>query len=97
MMQRNDTGETFGRWLLAQRDREGCVGDLVKAARGDPQFPRDGNPEAVRKRLRDTMVERDMFEAVDDAEFDWLGSSDDIEVEIAIDDLEEPEERSGGA
>lgn len=68
----NQHGETFGAWLLTQRDREGWVGELVKAARADPQFPKRGDPEDVRKRLRDTMAEGDMFEAVDDAETDWL-------------------------
>lgn len=72
MRQRNDSGETFGRWLLAQRDREGWVGDLVKSARADPLFPKEGDPEGVRKRLREVQAEGDMFEAVDDAESDWL-------------------------
>ena len=71
MADTNDTGETFGAWLLAQRDREGWVGDLVKAARSDREFPRNGSPEDVRRRLRETMAEGDMFEAVDDAESDW--------------------------
>ena len=72
MARLNDNGETFGRWVLAQTNREGWIGDLVTAARSDRQFPRDGDPEAVRKRLRETMAEGDMFEAVDDAESDWL-------------------------
>ncbi len=72
MSNTNDHGETFGRWLLNQKDRDGWVGDLAKAARTDPKFPRDGDPNAVRARLRDTMAEGDMFEAVDDAESDWL-------------------------
>jgi hypothetical protein len=61
----------FGRWLLAQVPREGWVGDLIAAAKLDPQFPKDGDPEAVRKRLRDIQAEGDMFQAVDDAELDW--------------------------
>jgi hypothetical protein len=31
----NDKAETFGEWLLAQCDREGWIGNLVKAARAD--------------------------------------------------------------
>ncbi len=62
----------FGRWLLRQVDREGLIGELAKAARADPGFPKDGDPEAVRARLRLAMAEGDMFEAVDDAEMDWL-------------------------
>lgn len=56
----NDKGETFGEWLLVQRDREGWVGDLVKAARADPKFPKRGQPEAVRARLREVQCEGDM-------------------------------------
>ena len=41
----NDHGETFGAWLLKQRDREDWVGDLVTAAKSDRQFPKQGNPE----------------------------------------------------
>ncbi|MFD1950267.1 hypothetical protein ACFSGX_05740 [Sphingomonas arantia] len=72
MADTNDNGETFGAWLLLQKDREGRVGDLATAARSDPKFPRMGSPEDVRARLRDTMAEGDMFEAVDDAEADWM-------------------------
>ena len=64
----------FGRWLLAQVPREGWVGDLIAAAKLDPYFPRDGDPEAVRKRLRDVQAEGDLFQAVDDAELDWEDS-----------------------
>jgi hypothetical protein len=64
---------TFGRWLLAQVRREGWVGDLIAAAKRDPAFPKDGDPEAVRTRLREVQAEGDMFQAVDDAELDWEG------------------------
>ncbi|MFD1950264.1 hypothetical protein ACFSGX_05725 [Sphingomonas arantia] len=74
MRMTNDQGETFGGWLLQQKDREGWVGDLAKAARSDPKFPKAGDPEAVRGRLREMMAEGDMFEAVDDAESAWLSS-----------------------
>lgn len=72
MTHEREQGESFGGWLLAQRDREGWIGDLVKAARSDREFPRRGTPEDVRRRLRETMAEGDMFEAVDDAESEWL-------------------------
>jgi hypothetical protein len=62
---------SFARWLLGQRPREGFVGELVAAAKKDPSFPKDGDPEAVRKRLRAVMAEGDMFQAVDDAELEW--------------------------
>jgi hypothetical protein len=62
---------SFGRWLLRQEE-EGLRAGLIRAARTDPQFPLDGDPEAVRGRLRPCMAEGDMFEAVDEAELDWL-------------------------
>ena len=71
MANTNDKGETFGVWLLMRKDREGRVGDLVKAARSHPKFPHAGSPRDVRARLRETMA-GDMFEAVDDAESDWM-------------------------
>lgn len=74
MSDTNDYDETFGAWLLKQKDLDGWVGVLAKAAKADPQFPRQGSPEDVRRRLRDTMAEGDMFEAVDDAERDWMRS-----------------------
>jgi hypothetical protein len=68
-------GETFGRWWFAQTGRAGWTGDLVTAAKSDREFPRNGDPEAVRKRLRDTMAGGDMFEAVDNAEGEWMSEA----------------------
>lgn len=62
----------FGRWLLMQTERGGLVGELAKCAVADRGFPKDGDPEAVRQRLRVGQAEGDMFEAVDEAELDWL-------------------------
>jgi len=62
----------FGRWVLEQTNRDGWIGDLAKAAKADRGFPKDGDPDAVRKRLGDLQAEGDMFEAVDDAETAWL-------------------------
>lgn len=61
----------FGRWLLMQGERGGLVGDLAKGAMADRGFPRDGDPEAVRKRLSMLQADGDMFEALDEAELDW--------------------------
>ncbi|MBO9724293.1 MAG: hypothetical protein J7530_07960 [Novosphingobium sp.] len=62
----------FGRWLLMQAERGGLVGDLAKGAMADRGFPRDGDPEAVRKRLSMLQADGDMFEALDEAELDWF-------------------------
>ncbi len=61
----------FGRWLVRQPE-EGMRAELVKAARMDRNFPLNGDAEAVRARLRACMAEGDMFEAVDEAELDWM-------------------------
>nr|WP_167381939.1 hypothetical protein [Novosphingobium panipatense] len=54
-----------------QAGRGGLVGDLAKGAMADRGFPRDGDPEAVRKRLSMLQADGDMFEALDEAELDW--------------------------
>ena len=62
----------FGRWLLRQDKRDSLIGELAKCAKRDPAFPAGGDAEAVRKRLSELQAEGDMFEALDDAELDWL-------------------------
>ncbi|WP_267381088.1 MULTISPECIES: hypothetical protein [unclassified Sphingomonas] len=62
----------FGRWLLAQRDRGDWVDGIADAARADRNFPKEGDPEAVRKHLRGQQADGDAFAAVDDAENDWM-------------------------
>jgi hypothetical protein len=66
-----DEREPFGRWLLAQTDRGDWIDELAAAARGDRRFPRNGNPDDVRKHLNAMGAEGDMFERVDDAEAAW--------------------------
>lgn len=61
----------FGRWLLLQADAGGFLGQLAQAAKNDRGFPKDGDPEAVRKRLNTLGADPDMHEALDDAELDW--------------------------
>lgn len=62
----------FGAWLLAQKDRDGTLGELIATAKKDPRFPKHGDPDAVRKRLQEGGADADMWAAVDDAELDWL-------------------------
>jgi hypothetical protein len=66
-----DAPVPFGRWVLHQIDRGGFIGDLAKAAKADRGFPKDGGPDAVRKRLSEQGADPDMHEALDDAELDW--------------------------
>lgn len=63
---------SFGRWLLDQRQREDAIGSLAKQAFGDPGFPRDGSPKDVSKRLNTLGADGDIFQALDDAELDWI-------------------------
>jgi hypothetical protein len=64
--------EAFGRWLLRQRDRGDWIDGVAEAARADRQFPKDGDPEAVRKRMREMAADGDAYAAIDDAELHWL-------------------------
>lgn len=64
--------EPFGRWLLSQKDRGDWVDDLAAAARADRTFPKNGDPEAVRAHLRQQQADGDTFQAIDDAENDWM-------------------------
>ena len=68
----NQQGETFTDWLAIQKDREGLVGQLIAGMKADRRFPRNGDPEAVRKHLSVMQADGDMFEAVDEAKTDWL-------------------------
>lgn len=63
--------EPFGRWLLAQTDRGDWIDPIAAAARKDPAFPKNGDPEAVRKHMSTRGADSDVFEALDDAELDW--------------------------
>ena len=62
----------FGTWLLAQQGRGGFIGGLADAAAGDRSFPRTGDVEDARKWLQRRMASGDDWEALDDAELDWL-------------------------
>jgi len=66
-----DEKPAFARWLLLQVDKDGFLGQLAQAARGDRGFPKDGGAEAVRKRLNTLGADPDMHEALDDAEMEW--------------------------
>jgi hypothetical protein len=67
------TTEPFGDWLLSQKGRGDWIDDLATAARKDPGFPKSGDPEDVRKRMKTLEIgEADVFEQIDDAERCWL-------------------------
>ena len=63
---------SFGAWLLEQAGREDWVGQLAAAGKSDRFFPRQGAPEDVRAFLRKQQADGDVFQAVDDAEMDWM-------------------------
>jgi hypothetical protein len=65
-------GVTFGAWLVKQAGRDGWTGDLGKAAKADRSFPREGNPDDVRDWLKKQRASGDDWEALEDAERDWL-------------------------
>lgn len=64
--------QAFGGWLIAQSARHDWVGLLAHQASRDPRFPKGGDPEVVRKHLSTVQTDGDMYEALDDAEAEWL-------------------------
>ncbi len=64
--------QPFGRWLLAQVGQEGVIGDLAKAAKADSRFPKEGDFEAISRRLNELQAEGEMHVALEDAEAAWL-------------------------
>jgi len=66
------TRPVFGTWLLAREDNGGWVDGLSKAARDDRTFPRHGDLETVKKWLQGKRPSGDDWEALDDAELDYL-------------------------
>lgn len=68
------SAQPFGRWLLAQVSREDAIGGLARAAKADSKFPRDGDFEAISRRLNELQAEGEMHVALEDAEAAWLSA-----------------------
>lgn len=66
--------QPFGRWLLAQVQENGAIGDLARAAKADSRFPKDGDFEAISRRLNELQAEGEMHVVLEDAEALWLGA-----------------------
>jgi uncharacterized protein YozE (UPF0346 family) len=62
----------FGKWMLMQRDPGDWIDGIADAARADRTFPKNGDPEAVRKHLRAQQADGDAFAAIEDAESEWM-------------------------
>lgn len=73
-MQTNELGEGFGEWLVKQIKRDGWIGTLAKSAKADLRFRSGSTPDDLRKRLQEAGAEGDTFEALDDAESEWMNS-----------------------
>lgn len=69
------THEPFAAWLLKQQAHPGWIGELARAAAADPRFPRQGDVKAVYARLNALEADSDMYQAVEDAEAEWLGEA----------------------
>lgn len=67
-----DTRPCFGTWLIQQTGRRGFVGGLAEAASKERTFPRHGDVEAVKKWLQNSRASGDDWEALEDAELDYL-------------------------
>ena len=62
---------SFGRFLLNQAKAPGVLGELARAAWNDPQFPADGSPEEVSRRLNEREAPGEFHDALDEAVSDW--------------------------
>lgn len=62
----------FGKFILAQKDREDTIGTLAKVASTDPRFPRDGDYRKVSAYLNSVSAPGEMQDALAEAELDWL-------------------------
>ncbi len=65
------TKPPFGTWLLQQMKRDDDIGRLAKAAFADPRFPREGDFNAVSKRLNEQQADGEIHAVLEDAELDW--------------------------
>jgi len=65
-----DTGSRpcFVTWLREQGKRKDAIGELAKAVRIDPAFPRAGSVDDVRSRFGKVGADGDAFAALEDAE-----------------------------
>ncbi|TZG24592.1 hypothetical protein [Sphingomonas montanisoli] len=71
-MDGNHERQPFASWLLQQQNKGGFIGSLAKGMKDARGFPRQGSVDDVRKFLSTIRAEGDAFEALDDAENDWL-------------------------
>lgn len=55
-------------WLREQGKRKDAIGELAKAVRIDPAFPRAGSADDVRSRFGKVGADGDAFAALEDAE-----------------------------
>lgn len=62
---------SFGRYLLAQKNAPGMLGELAQAAAADPKFPRDGSPRQVSELLNRQQAPTEFHEALEEAETAW--------------------------
>lgn len=75
MTELNLRGENFGAWLLKQTKRDDWIGPLAMSAKADPKFRASMVPDDLRKKLQEAGAEGDAFEALDDAETEWLNEA----------------------
>lgn len=85
---------TFAAWLLAQQHRTDWIGDLARAARNDPQFPRQAAPLAIYDRVRAHLGDdAQMLHALHAALNEWHGEP----YPLARDQQERAEEKRKAA
>lgn len=64
--------QSFAGWLRAQAGRDDWIGELARVAAGDDAWPAEADPDGLRAYLSLANAQGDQFEALDDAELEWL-------------------------
>lgn len=62
----------FGQWLIDQHQRGGTIGRLATLAKDDRGFPRDADTKKIWQRLNAMQVDGDLYDAMEEAELDYL-------------------------
>jgi uncharacterized protein YozE (UPF0346 family) len=62
--------QPLGRWLLGQTGRDDAIGALARAAKADRGFPKDGDYEAISRRLNELQADGDTHEALEQADIE---------------------------
>lgn len=79
-----NAGLPFGQWLAEIAEVNGDLQGLIMFSRADPLFPRDGEPDVVRSRLRSVWADQDLLPTVDEAERLWRSTRQGVNSGVTL-------------